>query len=269
MKKRILSVLMAFALALTLLPAEAIASGSSQGDEPITLTKIDQELITDWIDFGPAVTSADLDLRPGYFAYPEAAGNAEKWIDRRAVDSVARNFYEMLEKGSMPANAEKGTTGLLINDQNYEIKTGAADIIDVSGSTLTSATRDLIDKAEVGDVVTLKTKVTIKNTGNSETQKIVTYSCVCVMTSNTGISKDTQDGIITAFYAFDRDHPEAFWLDGGIRLASAGYSSSDGTAKNCLFVVLKSDDGFDLRDSDYRNAAAITSGITEIGRAHV
>ena len=34
MKKRILSVLMAFALALTLLPAEAIASGSSQGDEP-------------------------------------------------------------------------------------------------------------------------------------------------------------------------------------------------------------------------------------------
>jgi len=72
--------------------------------------------------------------------------------------------------------------------------------------------------------------------------------------------------IIGAYSAFDRDHPEVFWLSGGSTMSyRASISiSNNGTVTYTqpIYFVLKSDD-FDIRDASYRNSNTLTTVINE------
>ena len=63
--------------------------------------------------------------------------------------------------------------------------------------------------------------------------------------------------IRAAFDAFDRDHPEVFWLSGQTIML---YSFGNG--KVTFYFVLKSDE-FDIRKDNYQSEAAIKAGIAE------
>ncbi|MCI9118669.1 MAG: hypothetical protein HFF32_03290 [Flavonifractor sp.] len=68
----------------------------------------------------------------------------------------------------------------------------------------------------------------------------------------------------SAFQAFDRDHPEIFWLSGRSKLRMVTVTLRDGTQtyqETYIFFVLADKDGFTVRDSKYPNQAAIEADI--------
>ena len=75
-----------------------------------------------------------------------------------------------------------------------------------------------------------------------------------------------QRAIRAAYDAFDRDHPEVFWLSGETRLSVV----SDGSYRHTVYFLLKSHSGsnadFDIRASQYRSEAFIIRGIEKRDR---
>ena len=65
------------------------------------------------------------------------------------------------------------------------------------------------------------------------------------------------DYISAAYAAFDRDHPEVFWLSG-----SSSYVMTTSSSGSYVYFILKNEDGFDIRKSEYQDASAIESGIS-------
>ncbi len=77
------------------------------------------------------------------------------------------------------------------------------------------------------------------------------------------------ENIAAAFYAFDRDHPEVFWLDGGLKYGS-GYTYSlvpkrggiSYSYTQTIYLYLQeSDSSYDIRAEGYRDADIIVSDI--------
>ena len=67
--------------------------------------------------------------------------------------------------------------------------------------------------------------------------------------------------ISTVFQAFDRDHPEVFWLSGKgrVRIITAGDAS--GREMAYFFLILADDNGFNMRAPAWNSAGAVTGGI--------
>jgi len=72
---------------------------------------------------------------------------------------------------------------------------------------------------------------------------------------------DAYEPYIGAVYqAFERDHPEVFWLSGTYQVVSDSVISSDGSYEMTFSFLLR-EEGFDLRAPAYREADAIYAGI--------
>jgi len=68
----------------------------------------------------------------------------------------------------------------------------------------------------------------------------------------------------TAFQAFDRDHPEVFWLNGSNKLRLVTVKMKDGEQtynETYVFFLLVDDKGFTMRDSSYANQAAVEADL--------
>ena len=68
----------------------------------------------------------------------------------------------------------------------------------------------------------------------------------------------------TAFQAFDRDHPEVFWLSGKNKLRLTTVTMKDGNEtykETYIFFVLADADGFSVRDPLYPDQASIEAAI--------
>ena len=76
---------------------------------------------------------------------------------------------------------------------------------------------------------------------------------------DTAIS-EAKSGIVESFHAFDRDHPEVFWLSGQMkmRIITATVGSQQ---TSYLFFVLADNKGFTLRDASYPSSAEINAAV--------
>lgn len=250
MKKRFLSMLLAVAMALTIVPSTAIAMAvepeTSPAQQSLDAGKTngqDLQIMSDRIDYAPAVTSADVDLMSSSFGLADGtldkiSGTDEKWINRYNLESYADTFYEVLEEGA-------AKDGILVADSSYDLISSATTLIDVGAQNWSSVVPGQLSQLKAGNVVRVK-------------QEGVTYSAIfvtsCVANDFGYVSKN----ISAAYYAFDRDHPEVFWLEGGV--------SSRAVAINgvyYVFFVLKDNasPAFDLRSSKYQTAEAINATI--------
>jgi hypothetical protein len=156
------------------------------------------------------------------------SGNAEKWIDRVELEDYALDFYEALEDSISDAD------GMLIDvTQNSKIVQDSSGykypIVEIEGKTTSRAEIDTI------------------------------------MTDN--FSK-AGDNIAAAYYAFDRDHPEVFWLGGGLRYTYSGSirgtSYSEYVYKQTIYIYLKdTSSNYDIRATGYQDADTILADIEE------
>ena len=99
------------------------------------------------------------------------------------------------------------------------------------------------------------------------------YVTSVVKTGNASFDADcktAKDNVITASRAFDRDHPEVFWLTGKtmLRIVTANVSRNGKTVQEAFyFYVLADDSGFSIRDSAYAAGGAIQTGIQKRDQA--
>ena len=168
-------------------------------------------------------------------------GNHVRWIDRMAdLPKFATDFYAWLEANATADGAlADPTKGTVFEgptpEQNvyaYPLHTleGSADFIYTGTAHKTAAENAILN--DIGDAHS----------------QIVSYAG-------------------QVYGAFDRDHPEVFWLSGNCVYGYSipydyDYQSGKGTVKYevQLFFYLKAPD-FDIRNPDYQSAAAVAEAI--------
>lgn len=132
----------------------------------------------------------------------------------------------------------------------------------VSASDNTGGDDWLIDPTTTTGTTTLDN---ISVQVDRSTTKTATYTCVKVTTVSSDQTEYMKKCIRAAYDAFDRDHPEVFWLTGNTSILTSA-SSSDGTTTFyfALYGVEKDTDSvlYDIRDtSTYQTANAIKETI--------
>lgn len=183
------------------------------------------EIRSEWVDMGESMTSAPGSFRPSSSdGVTLRSGNYVRWIDRISLPSYARNFYNALAEASD-------------ND-------GVADwLIDVTRGSRTSN----------GDYVVAVTSVWGQTNSlaalERETSEKFSQVSACAR---------------AAFDAFDRDHPEVFWLDGNTRaMSSVSYNRYTYAYQLTVYFALKTGgtSPFDVRAGEYQNANAVRADI--------
>ena len=101
--------------------------------------------------------------------------------------------------------------------------------------------------------------------------KTAAFNGICITsltkTGNSNFDREldnARESILAACRAFDRTHPEVFWLSGKtkLRIEFANLKSGGQTVQKAyFFYVLADDTGFTIRDSAYAGYGAIQAGI--------
>lgn len=148
---------------------------------------------------------------------PLAAGNHEKWIDRVVLPDYAKNLYNAL----VEATDDDGYCDYLIEDAYFEGR---------------AATKGAY-AARSGAGYLLVRAMTAQEAASS------------------AVATELTQAVSAALAAFDRDHPEVFWLSGsyGLQLVGAG--------KTVTAYLVLSDGQRDMRSSEYASQFAIETDI--------
>ena len=167
-----------------------------------------------------------------------AEGNHQLWIDRIAdLPDYAETFYKWLENNATATGALADPTLGTYRKGSYvyvlDVFTGEVPFTAADGDDMMS----LAASAALADM-------------QPKAQLAMDYA-------------------VAAYSAFDRDHPEVFWLSGRSRGGygySYGYKTVDGTLvatyTATVYFYLQTTD-FDIRSEDYRSADLIAAGIAE------
>lgn len=169
-------------------------------------------------------------------------GNYQKWIDRVDLTDgeYATSLYAWLEA-------------------NSDVTTGTGALIDPTTQT------QLSSGEYVYLVTTIKGEGTFAYTGNSAVDDQTAFDAVA---DQVYANEAVAFSYITAAYsAFDRDHPEVFWLSGEsqmLDMISYGYNSTGRvTFTQRLYFLLQSSE-FDIRGEAYRDADEVRSAISAL-----
>lgn len=200
------------------------------------------------------------------------------WVDRLDLPDYPVGLYEALDQGStsilngcliqdasftLPASMSGSSGGYKVasvQQVDFELAEMFSNGVSLGVSSFTSEDFYIVNAAQsdsqidygalrMGDVV-----------------RTPSFNGVFVTSLPCGQSfeqekKQTCTYISTVFQAFDRDHPEVFWLSGKgrVRIITAGDAS--GQESGFFFLILADDNGFNMRAPAWNKAGAVTSGI--------
>ena len=187
-------------------------------------------------------------------------GNHEKWIDRVDMEAYTTSLYNWLEENS----DNDGSDDALI-----DVTQGDEYLYTDSGTNAVLAEGYVHYLTMIGGEIRLDLPYDVDDETFSDAFYDAVYS---VMDEN--LERVSID-VCTVFDAFDRDHPEVFWLEGrSVRTSfSYYYPEYNGTSwvfdyeQDFLLDLSIADyeygENIDIRATDYQSAAAIRSGITK------
>lgn len=179
----------------------------------------------DYVYHGRIETSAEGDDGIALFSLDSSGrvalkpGNYVEWIDRIDVPSYARQFYEVLAE----ASDGDGTRDFLIDDAYYD---GAASAEGAYRS--------------IGGLGTILVGSATLPSNSAQTQALVA---------------EMGEYAMATLAAFDRDHPEVFWLSGSVSVVF----QVKGKTLSCYMLLSESGKG--VRSSDYTSAHQIRTDI--------
>lgn len=248
------AVIVTGSLDITTLVVSAEEQVMSIEEQPVTV-----ELPTETYDLPQIETSAQF---LSLFALDESGelalkeGNYANWIDR--IDATGADyvetFYGWLEDNSNPATIVSNPT--------------AAALYDPVGNTTGELVSRDSDKDNIDDTYLYLVKEftgsdTYNYTGDSNADAAAARNAVSDDLSANG---NEAFAYITGVYsAFDRDHPEVFWLTGASKMQySASYSYSKGTVNynQWVYFVLKTPT-FDIRDESYQDTDTLMEAVND------
>lgn len=209
-------------------------------------------------------------------------GEYTRWIDRVDLPDYANNLYTMLCIGG----DYDEQYDLLIDDKYYRFPTGGGS----KGTSEVESVLELVSDLDLpyssgggvfqeshftGGYDTVDTSLgdkAVQYAALKEGDVVRTSAYNAIYVSKVPKSSPSYDADLkaacayaqSAFQAFDRDHPEIFWLSGRSKLRMVTVTLRDGTQtyqETYIFFVLADKDGFTIRDSKYPNQAAIEADI--------
>lgn len=211
---------------------KTLKTGSAENKSDSISEKKANEIVTgEVLDLGGIETSAEtisLFSLDSSGKVSLTAGNHERWIDRIDVPEYAKTLYNTLVEGA----DNDGVEDILIDDSYYS--------------------REKVE--DINKVLYNAIPITTM-TGND---------------SDVLISQFLEAGkYVRAVYdAFDRDHPEVFWLTGANQIATRLTGKKDPSGNweytSEIYFILKgykTDEEFDVRKDNYQTAASIKADI--------
>ena len=212
------------------------------------------------------------------------SGEYADWIDRLDLPQGPLNLYKVLCIGG----DGDALYDLLINDEYFRVVSrggGTGEAVDVESvlelvsrldAPLSSGDGIFSEDQFTGGFDTLDTTAgdrAIDYAGLKEGDLVRTSSFNGIFVSK--LAKDGNDDYDedlkrdcayahSAFQAFDRDHPEVFWLSGKSKLRILTVTMQEGGRKykeSYIFFVLADKDGFTIRDDRYPSQNVIESDI--------
>lgn len=85
-----------------------------------------------------------------------------------------------------------------------------------------------------------------------------TYNCIKLF-ATTANSTYVQNALRAVYDAFDRDHPEVFWLSGQTQFV---WTTPDQGVTNTYYIALTGSNGYSIKSSDYTTASQIQADIS-------
>ena len=212
------------------------------------------------------------------------SGEYADWIDRLDLPQGSLNLYKVLCIGG----DGDALYDLLINDEYFRVAShggGTGEAADVESvlelvsrldAPFSSGDGIFSEDQFTGGFDTLDTAAgdrAIDYAGLKEGDLVRTSSFNGIFVSK--LAKDGNDDYDedlkrdcayahSAFQAFDRDHPEVFWLSGKSKLRILTVTMQEGGRKykeSYIFFVLADKDGFTIRDDRYPSQNVIESDI--------
>lgn len=212
------------------------------------------------------------------------SGEYADWIDRLDLPQGPLNLYKVLCIGG----DGDALYDLLINDEYFRVVSrggGTGEAADVESvlelvsrldAPLSSGDGIFSEDQFTGGFDTLDTAAgdrAVDYAGLKEGDLVRTSSFNGIFVSK--LAKDGNDDYDedlkrdcayahSAFQAFDRDHPEVFWLSGKSKLRILTVTMQEGGRKykeSYIFFVLADKDGFTIRDDRYPSQNVIESDI--------
>ncbi|MEY8459721.1 leucine-rich repeat protein [Eggerthellaceae bacterium 24-137] len=232
LRHRALSVLCAATLATSMVPTQAFAETLTGGEFGAnhTVTQEDYEVM----DIETSSEMLDISTfsldQSGQTALRE--GNYERWIDRLDVPEYALDFYAALEE----AVDGDGTQDYLIADKYF------------SGNVVNDNRFSVV--------------------GGNRCLKVCEQQCTSFADKDVKSSEANQYAL-AVMAAFDRDHPEVFWLSNRtVVTGSYLHNSQTGAGTLTTYLVLQGEvqiNGVntvvDIRADDYMKKGAIREGV--------
>ena len=173
---------------------------------------------------------------------PLNEGNHVAWIDRVDLSDApyALSLYNWME-------------------QNCDISTGTGMLIDPT-------TAEQLGNGEyVYLITTIKGRGQFQYSGNADTDGQNAWNAIVPTLLDN--EQEAFSYITAAYSAFDRDHPEVFWLSGQSQMLDQityGYDIYGRVSfTQYLYFLLKSD-SFDIRGTDYRDADGLKATISQL-----
>ena len=225
-------------------------------------------------------------VSPIQYILKEEEGFVE-WIDRVDLPDYAVDFYTALCIGG----DNDSFSDILINDDYHQLlsendtSSTAAEPADVesaqelvseldvpysSGEDLFQGS-DLSDIFAVVDTVAGDRAINYSSLKEGDVVRTTSYNGIFITKirkdGNANFEEDKKVAAAyasTAFQAFDRDHPEVFWLSGKNKLRLVTVTMKDGSEtykETYIFFVLADADGFTVRDPLYPDQASIEAAI--------
>lgn len=222
------------------------------------------------------------------------------WQERIAPPEYALELYDLLIFGSRPGEGEDEdnppTTEIpefLVDDGYFEVDpdapggTGRFKVPQAEEVTFamtdaysngTSAIQALDSVAfedesfNQVDVSQSDTRINYTTLQLGDVVRTSTFNGVFVVSTprDSGFDarkKEISSYVAAVLHAFDRDHPEVFWLSGKCRLKAFTVSNSSGGKTVYFFMVLAGDDGFTMRAPAWTAPGAVTAGIARRDKA--
>ena len=234
LRHRALSVVCAVTLATSMMPTQAFAetlTGRGELDASHMITQEDYEVMD------IETSSKILDISA--FSLDQSgrtalkAGNHERWIDRLDVPEYALDFYAALEE----AVDGDGFQDYLVDDKYF------------SGNAANDSRFSVVD--------------------GSRYLKVYEQQCTSLADKDAKNSEANQYALAVVA-AFDRDHPEVFWLDNQTVVTGRYlYNSQTGAGKLTTYLVLKGratingvNTDVDMRADSYIGEGVIKEDVT-------
>lgn len=264
------------------------SSSASNGDDDDSSSGGDDDDSSSDSDDSKEDIDEDDDDDDGRFQYmldDDDDDDPAPWIERIKVPAYARDLYDMLEDGSDSDDGDD--TDFLIQDANFRVDSSAPAVPNKSGVRADRAeiiTFSLPDPYTGGGLNSLDTMAFTNedfySVAVSEGDQAIDYNALKqgdvvkppnfngVFVTKLAIGSDFEqkkkDAVAyaaTVFQAFDRDHPEVFWLSGKCRIRTISTNAPGSGRTAYLFLVLADKEGFTMRSDGWKAGGALADGI--------